>query len=53
MVKWNSIIKDWKYQKPKYFWTHWFHDTYSENDPWWANEKNPKRLCRKCKVWWD
>ena len=53
MVKWPDIEKIWKEEEPKHFWTHWGHDTYSENDPFWAIEmEHPKCLCRTCKVWW-
>jgi hypothetical protein len=54
MVRWAEITKEWKEEKPKHFWTHWFHDTYSESDAWWSNVPYPYavHLCRTCKVWW-
>ena len=52
MVKWVNIVENWKEEKPKHFWTHWFHDTCSENTPWWANVIEPMYICRTCKVWW-
>jgi hypothetical protein len=51
MVKWHKIVKEWKYEYPKRFWKHWFHDTYKELYPF-ENEKKIKVLCRTCKVWW-
>ena len=51
-MKWAKIIKEWKYEKPKYFFSHWFHDTFNENNMWWKNVKHPRCLCRTCKVWW-
>ena len=52
MVKWREIVREWKYEKPRHFWTHWFHDVYNENMPWWSNVIKPKYLCKTCKVWW-
>ena len=55
MVKWPDIEKNWKCEEPKHFFTHWGHDVYSEDMPWWAAHDpfNEHRcLCRTCKVWW-
>ena len=54
MPKWNKIKYTWKYERPKYFWSHWFHDVYHSHMPWWADKKEPRKyLCRTCKVWWQ
>ena len=53
MVKWPNIMSEWKEERPKHFWTHWFHDVFCEDEMWWNIEaKSPKCLCRTCKVWW-
>ncbi len=51
-MKWDKIIKNWKYEIPNRFWIHLGHDVFNEKllD---KNIKNPRSLCRTCKVWWQ